>query len=33
MDGFQGKVALNAQRINGFKEVSYKDIGGNFKKD
>ena len=32
-DGFQGQVALNVNRINGFREVSYKDIGGNSKKD
>ena len=32
-DGFQGQVALNTNRINGFKEVSYKDIGGNSQKD
>jgi hypothetical protein len=32
-DGFQGQVALNTARINGFKEVSYKDIGGNSEKD
>ena len=32
-DGFQGQVALNTNRINGFKEVSYKDIGGNSEKD
>jgi hypothetical protein len=32
-DGFQGQVALNANRINGFREVSYKDIGGNSQKD
>ena len=27
-DGFQGQVALNTARINGFREVSFKDIGG-----
>ena len=32
-DGFQGQVALNTNRINGFREVSYKDIGGNPIKD
>jgi len=32
-DGFQGQVALNTNRINGFREVSYKDIGGNSQKD
>ena len=32
-DGFQGQVALNTTRINGFREVSYKDIGGNSQKD
>jgi hypothetical protein len=32
-DGFQGQVALNTNRINGFKEVSFKDIGGNSQKD
>ena len=32
-DGFQGQVALNTDRINGFREVSYKDIGGNSQKD
>jgi hypothetical protein len=32
-DGFQGQVALNANRINGFREVSFKDIGGNSQKD
>jgi hypothetical protein len=32
-DGFQGQVALNTARINGFREVSYKDIGGNSQKD
>ena len=32
-DGFQGQVALNTARINGFREVSYKDIGGNSEKD
>ena len=32
-DGFQGQVALNINQINGFKEVSYKDIGGNSQKD
>jgi hypothetical protein len=32
-DGFQGQVALNTNRINGFREVSFKDIGGNSQKD
>ena len=32
-DGFQGQVALNTGIINGFREVSYKDIGGNSQKD
>jgi len=32
-DGFQGQVALNANRINGFREICYKDIGGNTEKD
>ena len=32
-DGFQGQVALNTARINGFREVSFKDIGGNSRKD
>jgi len=32
-DGFQGQVALNANRINGFREICYKDIGGNAEKD
>ena len=32
-DGFQGQVALNISQINGFREVSYKDIGGNSQKD
>ena len=32
-DGFQGKTSLNTARINGFREVSYKDIGGNSQKD
>ena len=32
-DGFQGQVALNANRINGFREICYKDIGGNPEKD
>ena len=32
-DGFQGQVALNTDRINGFREVSFKDIGGNSQKD
>jgi len=31
--GFQGQVALNTARINGFREVSFKDIGGNSQKD
>jgi hypothetical protein len=32
-DGFQGVVALNTNKINGFREVSFKDIGGNSQKD
>ena len=32
-DGFQGQVALNTTRINGFREVSFKDVGGNSQKD
>ena len=32
-DGFQGQVALNANRINGFREVAYKDMAGNAEKD
>ena len=32
-DGFQGQVALNISQINGFREISYKDIGGNSQKD
>ena len=32
-DGFQGQVALNTARINGFREVSLKDIGGNSQKE
>ena len=32
-DGFQGQVALNITRINGFGEVSFKDVGGNSQKD
>ena len=32
-DGFQGQVSLNTARINGFREVSFKDIGGNSQKD
>ena len=32
-DGFQGQVALNTDRINGFRDVSFKDIGGNSQKD
>jgi hypothetical protein len=32
-DGFQGQVALNANRINGFREVAYKDMAGNSEKD
>ena len=31
--GFQGQVALNMNQINGFREISYKDIGGNSQKD
>jgi hypothetical protein len=32
-NGFQGQVALNSNRINGFREVSYKDLAGNAEKD
>ena len=32
-DGFQGHVALNTNQINGFREISYKDMGGNSQKD
>ena len=32
-DGFQGQVALNINQINGFREISYKDMGGNSQKD
>ena len=32
-DGFQGRVALNTERINGFREIAFKDIGGNSEKD
>ena len=32
-DGFQGQVALNVNRINGFRENFYHDIGGNVEKD
>ena len=32
-DGFQGQVALNINQINGFREISYKDVGGNSQKD
>ena len=32
-DGFQGQVALNTNQINGFREISYKDMGGNSQKD
>jgi len=32
-DGFQGQVVLNVDKINGFREVAYKDIGGNSQKD
>ena len=31
--GYQGQVALNTERINGFKENCYHDIGGNVEKD
>jgi hypothetical protein len=31
--GYQGQVALNVERINGFKENWYRDIGGNVEKD
>lgn len=32
-DGFQGTIALNTEKIIGFKEAAYKDIGGNSQKD
>ena len=32
-NGYQGQVALNTERINGFKENCYHDIGGNVEKD
>ena len=31
--GYQGQVALNTERINGFKENCYHDVGGNVEKD
>ena len=32
-NGYQGQVALNTERINGFRENCYHDIGGNVEKD
>ena len=32
-NGFQGQVALNTQRINGFREVAFRDMAGNVEKD
>jgi hypothetical protein len=32
-NGFQGQVALNVNRINGFRDIAYTDIGGNTEKD
>ena len=32
-NGNQGQVALNTERINGFRENCYHDIGGNVEKD
>ena len=32
-NGHQGQVALNTDRINGFRENFYHDIGGNVEKD
>ena len=32
-NGFQGQVALNINRINGFRDVDYTDVGGNTEKD
>lgn len=32
-NGYQGQVALNTDRINGFKENCYHDMGGNVEKD
>ena len=32
-NGYQGQVALNTERINGFKENCYHDMGGNVEKD
>jgi len=32
-DGFQGQVALNTNRINGFRDIAYTDIAGNTEKD
>lgn len=31
--GYQGQVALNTERINGFRENFHHDIGGNVEKD
>tara|TARA_Y100000817_G_scaffold222698_1_gene175902 strand:+ start:1350 stop:1589 length:240 start_codon:yes stop_codon:yes gene_type:complete len=32
-NGHQGQVALNTERINGFRENCYHDMGGNVEKD
>jgi len=32
-NGHQGQVALNTERINGFRENFYHDMGGNIEKD
>ena len=32
-NGYQGQVALNTERINGFRENCYHDLGGNVEKD
>ena len=32
-NGYQGRVALNTERINGFRENCYHDMGGNVEKD
>ena len=32
-NGYQGQVALNTERINGFRENCYHNIGGNVEKD
>jgi len=32
-NGYQGQVALNTERINGFRENCYHDMGGNVEKD